>query len=840
MFRLVYASFSLVFILLISIYLPSCRGESLEKNQEKYLSENWTISNDSLEIKAKIPGTVQYNLMEQNIIPDPFFGTNESSSRWVESEIWNYKTHFKVGDLDANYNLTFHGLDTYGKIYLNDILLDSPNNAFRTWDYSINSFLKKGKNTIRIQFFPIQNIMDSLYSKLSYQLPYDSRVMVRKAPYQFGWDWGPTILPVGITKPVVLKKWENIKLNDVQYHQIELNDKHAKLEAKLEIEASSENTKTVIIRLGNKALAKKKINLHEGANTIHLDFKIVNPELWWPNGYGEAYLYEFICEIQDKNKCIESDTTAIGLRKIELITETDKIGESFYFKINDKSIFIKGANYIPSDVFIERTTKEQYEKLIHDAVLSNFNMLRVWGGGIYERDIFYDLCDQKGILVWQDFMFACALYPGDSAYMENVQKEVSDNILRLRKHPCLALWCGNNEINEAWHHWGIQNQFSYSSEDSIKVWSDYLHLFDSLIPKTISYLDPERQYWQSSPKYGWGNPESMKSGDSHYWGVWWGEEPFEKYIEKTGRFMSEFGFQSHPGLNSIKKFIPENERFIGSKSMQVHQKHPRGDELIDLYMKRDFPVPDNFNDYIYVSNLVQAYGMGMGIESHRRAKPTCMGTLYWQFNDCWPVTSWSGIDYFGNWKALQYEVKRLYEPILISPVIEENNLKLFVISDKLQNISGELKIEIKSFDNVLYSHNLLELKIPGNSSNMVFQEELPLDIDFSEHYIKIEFVSKANILAEKFFFIEKPKDLKLNKVIPEFILTKQTDAYALELLSKYFIKDLYIEIAGKEYFLSDNYFNLEPNAKKVIYVYTEEEITEADIKFNSLNQLLDE
>ena len=417
---------------------------------------------------------------------------------------------------------------------------------------------------------------------------------------------------------------------------------------------------------------------------------IKNPKRWWPHNLGEPYLYDIKVIVKDKGKILDSISTKYGIRTIDLVTEKDSIGESFYFKVNDVPVYAKGANYIPQHSFQNKVQDSDYENLLNNVVDANMNMLRVWGGGIYENDIFYELCDEKGILVWQDFMFACAMYPGDDDFLKTVEKEAEDNVRRLRNHASIALWCGNNENSEGWHRWGWQA--GRSEDEKAEIWNNYLKVFDSILPNTVSQLT-DTDYWETSPKYGRGNPKYKTEGDAHDWWIWHDGYPFEHLEENVPRFMSEFGFQSFPSYETIR-YINQNDSIeISSEGFKNHQKHSRGFQIIEDYMQRDFPVPENPEDYVYISQLLQAYGIIKGIEAQRRAKPFNMGTLYWQLNDCWPAISWSSIDFLGNWKALHYKAKRSFEDVLISSKVENDTLRTWIVNDDLDSKNGMLSLQ---------------------------------------------------------------------------------------------------------------------------------------------------
>jgi beta-mannosidase len=529
---------------------------------------------------------------------------------------------------------------------------------------------------------------------------------------------------------------------------------------------------------------------------------------------GEANLYPFEISLTQNNKTIDSRKLNIGLRTIELIQEKDKTGKSFYFNINGKPVFMKGANVIPPDSFLPRATDSVYKSIVKSAVDANMNMLRVWGGGVYAEDAFYNECDKNGILVWQDFMFACAMYPGDEAFLENVKQEVIDNVNRLQNHPSIALWCGNNENDEGWHNWGWQKQFNYSESDSTKIWNDYEALFHKLIPQTLDSLLPknENRYWPSSPSIGWGRQESLLSGDSHYWGVWWGNEPFEMYQKKVGRFMSEYGFQGMPDVKTFQAFAKSDELNFDSEAVKNHQKHPTGYKTINDYMARDYIVPTNFEDYVYVSQFLQAEGMKIAIEAHRTAKPNCMGTLFWQLNDCWPVTSWSSVDYYGRWKAFQYQVKRSFENLLILVNEEKSNYKIYISNDNLNSYEGNLEIQMLDFNGEKLWETVDKVTVLGNSSRIYYEISKDLETyNFKNQVLSVKFKSKTKSV-ETLFYFAKPKDLQLTK--PNIQIIK-LDELTYEVTSDILAKNVYLT-SEQETFFSDNYFDILPNQKVII------------------------
>ena len=773
-------------------------------------SENWTFNkqNESKKYKATIPGTVHTDLFQNQLIPDPFFGNNEKELQWIENENWEYETHFTLSESELknqNIDLEFEGLDTYATVYLNGKVILEANNMFRKWIISPKKHLKKGKNHLKIIFYSAVKKGKEEAKKLTYTLPEKERVFVRKAQYQFGWDWAPRFVTTGIWKKIQLKFWNSATIESVKYDQKVLNESIADLDFIFTIFAKKSGKYQ--IKLGQKPFP---FVLKKGKNVVKVPISISNPILWWSNGLGVPHQYIFRFSLEQNQQKIEEKELKIGLRTIELIQEKDQVGSSFYFKLNGKSVFMKGANVVPPDSFLPRVSDSSYFSLVANAKKANMNMLRVWGGGVYFDDAFYEACDANGILVWQDFMFACAMYPGDKKFIDNIKQEVIDNVTRLQGHPSLALWCGNNENDEGWHNWGWQKQYNYSKADSTKVWNDYKKVFHEMIPKTLDSLLPknENRYWPSSPSKGWGRKESLTQGDVHYWGVWWGKEPFEVYEKKTGRFVSEYGFQGMLNIETLQKVMHKEDLNFTSEAFKNHQKHPTGYETIDEYMKRDFVVPKDLENYVYVSQLLQARGMKIAIEAHRRAKPYCMGTLYWQLNDCWPVTSWSSIDFYGNWKAFHYQVKRSYENILISVQEEKDSYKIFIVNDNLEAILGNLKIQNTDFKGKLLLEKTLKIEIEPNSSKSYFTllKNDMSQTDLKNSLLNIQFISDGKSISKEFYFV-RPKDLALEKPT---ILIKKLDDLTVEITSEVLAKNVYLSTTENTHF-SDNYFDVLPN-----------------------------
>jgi beta-mannosidase len=804
--------FKKIFLFLIII----CCSVSAQTSYRSLSTENWTFNkqNDTRKYKATVPGTVHTDLFQQHLIPDPFYGANEKKLQWIENESWEYETIFSVSNFELsaeNIELEFNGLDTYATVFLNGNSILEADNMFRKWTLSVKNRLKKGKNQLKIVFHSAAQKGKEAATKLPYTLPERERVFIRKAQYQFGWDWGPRFVTAGIWKNVQLKFWNSAKIENIKYSQLQLNEEKALLEFITDIYSPKEQT--VQLALNDKV---QTFHLKKGKNIVKMPYEILKPIFWWCNGLGKPHLYSFSVELFQQNKLLESKKLNIGLRTIELVQNKDTFGTGFYFKLNGKPVFMKGANYVPNDSFLPRVSKTSPLELVLNAKAAHMNMLRVWGGGVYADDAFYDACDANGILVWQDFMFACSMYPGDDKFVANVKQEVIDQVDRLQNHPSLALWCGNNENDEGWHNWGWQKQYNYSKSDSTQIWNYYKKVFHELIPHTLDSLlsKDKNSYWPSSPSIGWGRKESLLQGDSHYWGVWWGKEPFEMYQKKVGRFMSEYGFQGMPNKETLERVIAQSDLNFGSEVFKNHQKHPTGFETINEYMARDFRVPIALDKYIYVSQLLQAYGMKTAIEAHRLAKPYCMGSLYWQFNDCWPVTSWSTVDYYGNWKASHYQVKESFAPIVLLFSEDAKALSIIGSNDTFDVQTGTLTAQLLDFSgNVIWkADKICEIKQESNTVCLQIAYDQFPNFDKQKSVLQVEFKGK-NTESVAYHYFVKPKELLLEKPTIEIKVVGET---LIEVTTNTLAKNVYLHSDGG--FFNTNYFDLIPGFPKIIKI----------------------
>ena len=822
-------------IIIISIltFLTACHPEK-ELPIITALDSNWSFRtiNSKTSHPATVPGNIYSDLIDNSIIEDPFIGDNEFKLQWVSDSTWIYQTRFDVSSTilnKENIDLNFEGLDTYAQVYLNDSLILSSNNAFRNYKVPVKDFVLLN-NSLSIKFTPTHIKEEIEKNKLGYTLPEGRRIFTRKAQFQYGWDWGPSLNTIGIWKGVSLNAWNDAKIEHVYLKKKSYTKDQAKITAKITLSDPPKEPTLIVLSIAGKDFSLP-IQAGNEKKEFDVPLTIDNPKFWWPHNLGEPYLYEV--DIKLRKGAVVTDNLKVnhGVRNVSLISDDDQYGQSFYFMINGIPVYMKGANYIPQHSLQNRVTNAHYENLLQDVVDANMNMLRVWGGGIYENNIFYDLCDRKGILVWQDFMYACAMYPGDEPFLRNAEKEAEDQLLRLRNHPSIVLFCGNNENSEGWHRWGWQNGKTKAQKD--KIWADYLKLFDNILPNQVAkYTDVD--YWESSPKYGRGNPKYQSEGDAHDWWVWHDAYPFEHFEDFVPRFMSEFGFQSFPSAD-VMKFINQSDDIqIDTKAIRSHQKHHRGFELIDLYMGRDYLIPDNDEDYIFLSQLVQARGMRIGIEAHRRAKPYNMGTLYWQLNDCWPGISWSSIDHFGNWKALHYEAKDAFEDVLISFERHNDRVDVYIVNDLITSLDESLEMKLIDFDgNVLWSASK-QIKVPSSSSNLVnsFSINSGLTSKWNQVLLRVNFGNSKST-----YFFVKPKELALKNNEIEFDVEKVSGGYLISMSSISLQKEVMLSTSAKGHF-SQNYFDLHPNEIKQVLFKTEASSV-GKLLFNSLNKVFD-
>jgi beta-mannosidase len=785
---------------------------------------------------ASVPGCVHTDLINNKKIDDPNYRVNEKKLQWIGEKDWEYRTEFTVDASTLqkdNVNMVFKGLDTYADVYLNDSLILRTNNMHREWVKDCKSVLLPGKNTLRIYFSSIFKVnmpkyLASPFKLQAWQNNDQSDIWLslyaRKAGFHFGWDWGPRLITCGIWRPIFIESWNSARINNVQMLQNNVSANSANLTAIFEIYSNQSQSATLTVLNDKTSLCQKQVSIKSGINRIPVEFIIKNPKLWWSNGLGKANLYAFDCCLKT-NGVEDSKIINTGIRSLKIVRQADAQGKSMYVLLNGIPVFMKGSNYIPLDNFQNRVTAEKYEYYIKSAAESNMNMLRVWGGGIYEEDTFYDLCDKYGILVWQDIMFACGMFPVDDEFVQTVKQEVSQNVKRLRNHPCIALWNGNNENEISWFGWGWKSL--YNDQDQKTYLTNLEYLFYNIVPNAINESDTTRYYHPTSPNTGYNNI-SKSNGDVHYWDTK-GDAPLTSYNTFIGRFMSEYGFQSYPDMKSIEKFTIQADRNKTSEVMFSHNRakddntgDPNfGNNVIEKKMKVYYKIPDKFESYVYMSQILHAKATKIAIEAHRRNMPYCMGTLMWQLDDCWPAVSWSSIDFYGTWKAAQYTIRDAYKTIIVPVIIEDGKLRVYIVSDSLNEVKAHLSFNVIDFKGENLFSKQETISISPNSSKVYFEFDtlqLYKQIDKRNSILYVQVKEGEKQLASNNFNFVPEKDMLLSR--PKIEVTDVTtgEESFITLKSDVLAKNVYLSYPNVEGFFSDNYFDIIPGeVKKVTF-----------------------
>ena len=815
------------------------------------LNVGWKLHLNNKEdwIDARVPGNVHLDHLENRKIPDPFFGQNEAELQWISDEDWTYKLMFEPDkDLMERKNiiLFFHGLDTYADIFLNNIKVLSANNMFHPWSANVKDVLRDGMNNLEIHFrSPLKEVSGQMNS-IDHALPADNdqagktSPYTRKAPYHYGWDWGPCLVTSGIWKEVELIGWEDWYVDQLQIKNKNVSKDTAELEVELTVLSDISEGISVCVRESLSGKDFKKIfRMEPGVNDLSFTISIDNPDLWWPVGHGDQILHEFFLTIETKER-EEHHERRLGIRDVKIRRDKDEKGESFEIHVNGMPIYSKGANWIPADYFVERLTRDDYKRLLNDAIRANMNTLRIWGGGIYEPDHFYELCDEMGIMVWQDFMFACSMYPGNDEFLDSVEKEARYQVNRLKGYASVILWCGNNEIASGWLSWG------WKEELPISVWQDYKKLFHELLPKVCRELDPERFYWPSSPGHGIDQSDEDQiygKGDNHYWGVWHGGDEFDAFEDNVGRFMTEYGMQSFPATSTIESFADKKDRVLDSAIMNAHQKASLGTGNLMRYIEDQYRVTNDFDSVTGLSQIMQAESIRFAVEAHRRHMPYCMGTLYWQFNDCWPVISWSSIDYKGNWKALHYSARNFFKPVILSLRDLEDVVNVHVVNDRHYGLDAVVKIGLFGFNGDLLFEDSFSMEVKQFSSCIArsIDKTVLLDgRDLSTLVLRAELTSNRESLSKSHQFFKKPKELKIPPPEFEHEVKYLNGKYEITIRSSSFLYQLHFISSQVRGVFSDNYFNMLPNEVIVIEFepYENEQLEELDLKIRTLYEMM--
>lgn len=689
------------------------------------LTGKWKISDDEghYAFTGNVPGTVQGDLVQLGLVPHPYIGRNETVLRDLEQKAWTYVKEFELDEVpgEENVELVFEGIDTLADIQLNGRYLGRTDDMFLEYRFDVRGMLRKGKNILRVHIkSPVREAanLEHVYGRRG-ATDESIRAYIRKAQYSYGWDWGIRLPASGIWRPVVLESYSKARLTWCTA-SLEGRDGGA---GKVRVSGSvapgvdlgdPENFR-VAVKVGDALVGEFPVRRAGDELQFEGIFSLQDVHLWFPNGMGEQYLYTFEFTLKDKGVPVCSERRKIGLRTVALLRERDADGESFIFSVNGRRVFAKGANWIPADSILSWIRPGDYGRLLHMARDANMNMLRVWGGGIYEDERFYDLCDELGIMIWQDFMFACAEYPDHLAWFRQLSdREVRETVRSLRPHASIVLWCGNNENNFGFDEWPMMGH---------KVNGEYLgnRLYLQDFPAICAREDPSRPYWPSSP-YGGDRSNSAACGDRHVWNVWSGWEDYRNYADENGRFISEFGFQSAPGAKTIDFFVAKEEQDILDPVVLSHNKKAEGQERILHFINAHFGLTNDFDAFTYLSQLDQAEAVKFGVEHWRARKYRTAGTLYWQFNDSWPVFSWSSVDYFKRPKALYYYTKRFYADIL--PVVRyepsDKTVSVMVVNDRYEDTAAAVLLEAWDTGGTkIWEKKIEGLRLPGDAVSAV-------------------------------------------------------------------------------------------------------------------------
>ena len=772
------------------------------------LDGKWNVKDGDgeFEFKGNVPGTVQGDLVDLGILPHPYVGNNEKLFERLEKKVWIYTKRFNVDEVASNlkYDIVFSGIDTLSNVYLNGEFLGATEDMFLEYRFDISSALRKGDNVLEVKInSPVDKprTLERNYGRLSGTHEESARPYIRKAQYSYGWDWGARLAASGIWRDVYIESYPDARLFGCSAYLEDLED-DVRVRGYVEGCLESIESYSVTVLMDGESVGD--FSLLKDAKGVSFEgrFHKDNLDLWYPNGVGKSVLHNFEFKLLKKGEEIYSEKKRIGLRTVKIIRENDGEGESFIFEINGRRVFAKGANWIPADNVLSWIKDENYDRLVSMAKEANMNMLRVWGGGIYEDEEFYTKCDELGIMVWQDLMFACAEYPDHLDWFRDLaNKEVRENVVRLRHHPSIVLWCGNNENN-----WGFDEWENFAHKVNGEFLGNKLYLQD--FPKICAQEDPSRPYWPSSP-YGGSKPNAEDGGDRHAWNVWSGWQDYGEYLNDKGKFISEFGFQAAPDPKTINFFAEDKEKNIFSDVMINHNKQIEGPERIMKFINGHFGLVNDFDSIVYLSQINQAEAIKTGVEHWRTRKYKTAGTLYWQLNDSWPVFSWSAIDYFKRPKALYYYTKRFYSPTL--PVIRKNGNKVsFVVVNDSNFKLVNVKVEMWSFENgKIFEKEYRDLKIPQDSVTPI--DEVNFDsgsLDNSIAYVCVTFNDEKIENSELFANLRKTSlpDPKISYKREGDVLRIKCEnpAYAVTIRTH------------EDTILSDNFFSVFPSMEKMV------------------------
>jgi beta-mannosidase len=791
------------------------------------LSGAWRLRSPrrKLDVAAVLPGDTHSALLAAGTIADPFWADNELKTQWVGQENWIYEREFNLPAAlleEKSVFLHIEDLDTIATIKINGRKVAATKNAFLRYRFEVKSFLQPGTNRITLEFTSAEKAAKDEAAKMPYPMPHNEfpvfaphRNLLRKIQCHSGWDWGPCLIVAGVYGPFYLGATSLARLEYVSTDQ-----KHSaagvEVTVHCEVESPEGGAAPFEVQLDGQTLSST-IDLRPGLNHLRKVVKIPQPKLWWPHGSGDQPLYDLTVRVGE-----DTVRKRIGLRTIEVVNREDKDGLSMEFVINGIPIFCKGANWIPVDALPQRANRAVINDLLSSATSAHMNMIRVWGGGTYESDDFYDLCDEKGLLVWQDFMFACAMYPATPDFLANAREEARHQVKRLRDRACLALWCGNNESL------GAMTWFKVSRDNRDRYLVDYDRLNEGVLGDTVRELDPAHTFWPSSPCGGPGDYSDCwhddRRGDMHFWSVWGDGKPFEDFLKIKPRFCSEFGYQSFPSVEGIRAYAPEDQLNVTSPILEYRQRHPAGNTIITQNLTRYFRFPEGFESFIYLSQVQQALAIQMAVEHFRSLRPLCMGALYWQINDMWPVCSWSSLEYGGKWKLLHYAAKRFFAPLLITAKEVEGSVEIRAVNDHLKPVKAVARIRVVDFSGKVRKTFRVSQTLPAGSS--VLLKTLPIQkliAEPSEAFLSLELKVGKDIARNEHFLrpykkcaLARPKiRVKSEAAASGFAVTLTTDAPA------FWVR---LDATGIRGEFDDNGFGLLPGEPRTV-VFTPKEKT---------------
>jgi beta-mannosidase len=795
---------------------------------------------------ARVPGSVQTDLLAAGVIADPFRRDNEAALQWIGLADWQYRLPLTIDAATLRHDhveLVFGGLDTFADVSLNGHALLAADNMFRRWRVPVKNALRAGSNTLLVTLHsPIARLQPWLLRQ-PYALPgeFDSAFgdepkgkqtsnYVRKANYQYGWDWGPRYVTEGIWQPVQLESWDELRLADFHIAQRHVDAQTAQLLAQFELRA--DRAGKVLLRLawsapdGRHGSATLERPLAAGDNFLDLPLRIEHPQRWWPAGYGAPNLYHFHADVVVDGKVIASGERDTGLRSVELRRQRDRWGRGFAFVVNGVPIFAKGANLIPLDSFPERVTDARVQRILQSARDANMNMLRVWGGGYYQSDAFYAMADRLGLMIWQDFMFGGAVPPYDAAFRENTRTEAIEQVMRLRDHPSIVLWCGNNEVQTGWESWPDRKKFAQAvgPVERARVEQGMRTLFGETLRGVVQRYAPDVPYWASSPSTDFDGPANVPNdGDMHVWDVWAGSAPIEDYLKTTPRFQSEYGLQSFPAMATIRSFAAPGDLSPDSPVMRAHQKFDggNGNQRLLFYIRKYYGEPRDFAAFVYLSQVMQAEGIELAADHLRSARPQSMGSLYWQLNDVWPGASWSSIDYFGRWKALQFHARRFYAPLRVATSRRDGRTEVFAVSDRTAPLDAQLRTRVMDMDGRLLHERLDNVHVPALSSIRVAEPSdaaLLRGADPHHSVAVFELIAQGQSVSRHLLYFEPALALQLPDPGLDAELTDSGHGIVLSVRAQHLAREVWIDFGSLDARLSDNAFDLLPGERVELQV----------------------